>query len=124
VARWPDRTDLPASGYKRRSNTSSAGGIEAARFFPVSSRSCCIIGTAQAPVATGIAMPVLSYGDVGAGQAAWWRLVAWRVPLRFLVGTQNQVWFIPAGRRSAGRPRGAAQSPAGPIVTHDVPGGV
>ena len=43
------------------------------------------------PMSAGIATPMLSYGDVCAGQPAWWRLVAWRVPLRFLVGTQNQV---------------------------------
>jgi hypothetical protein len=36
---------------------------------------------------------MLSYADVCAGQPAWWWLVAWRVPLRFLVGAQNQVWF-------------------------------
>ncbi|HEY7263089.1 MAG TPA: hypothetical protein VH589_16575 [Trebonia sp.] len=51
-------------------------------------------------------------------------MVAWRVPLRFLVGTQNQTWFIPGGRRGAAGPRGVAQSPAGPIASHDVPGGV
>ena len=38
---------------------------------------------------------MLPCADVGAGQPAWWWLVAWRVPLRFLVGAQNQVWFHP-----------------------------
>jgi hypothetical protein len=67
---------------------------------------------------------MLSYGDVGAGQPAWWRLVAWRVPLRFLVGSQNEVGFTLGGRRSAAGPRDVAQSSAGPITPHDVPGGV
>lgn len=43
-------------------------------------------------------------------------MVTWRVPLRFLVGTRNQVWCIPAGRRSAAGPRDAAQSPAGLVA--------
>lgn len=32
---------------------------------------------------------MLSCADLGAGQPAWWWLVAWRVPLRFLVGARR-----------------------------------